>query len=86
MLTVTSTQNPTPAVFYYSQAPSYVPSPPPSVLPLSVMRGGKTNITIHCHVGDKTIVVSCGSGNQRLKWLGERGGREGGGEGMSVGF
>mmetsp|Transcript_22776 Transcript_22776/g.47256 ORF Transcript_22776/g.47256 Transcript_22776/m.47256 type:complete len:112 (+) Transcript_22776:73-408(+) len=30
----------------------------------------KTNIKIHCHVGEKTIVVSCGSGKQRLRWLG----------------
>ncbi|GMI38191.1 hypothetical protein TrCOL_g7976 [Triparma columacea] len=34
------------------------------------MPSAKTNIKIHCHVGDKTIIVSCGSGKQRLRWLG----------------
>ena len=37
------------------------------------MPSAKTNIKIHCHVGDKTIIVSCGSGKQRLRWLGEFG-------------
>jgi len=30
----------------------------------------KKNIRIHAHVLDKTVLVSCGGGSQRLRWLG----------------
>ncbi|GMH80249.1 hypothetical protein TrVE_jg3099 [Triparma verrucosa] len=30
----------------------------------------KTNLKVHVHVLEKTIVVSCGAGSQRLRWLG----------------
>lgn len=34
------------------------------------MPPSKTNLKVHVHVLQKTIIVSCGSGSQRLKWLG----------------
>ena len=30
----------------------------------------KSNIKLHVHVLSKTVVVSCGLGTQRLRWLG----------------
>mmetsp|Transcript_4793 Transcript_4793/g.9980 ORF Transcript_4793/g.9980 Transcript_4793/m.9980 type:complete len:101 (-) Transcript_4793:32-334(-) len=34
------------------------------------MAPGKTNIKVHVHVLEKTIVINCGAGAQRLRWLG----------------
>ena len=30
----------------------------------------KSNLKMHVHILDKTIIISCGVGTQRLRWLG----------------